>query len=179
MTSDPVFTVVVVTPAGILKFMAEPEFIGSVWWLRRAHVQGASANSVGVASLIVLAQALLEKFEYDEIVVEGAVRTTGAHPGRRSRAHRFFRRVRPSAAARGNGLPETIPAMTTLVHCGMVLLKAKRAIEALLESPVVIVELPTVADENMLIAELAKSGIDARSVSADLEAPSTVHERQG
>jgi hypothetical protein len=79
----------------------------------------------------------------------------------------------------GNGLPETIPAMTTLVHCGMVLLKAKRAIEALLESPVVIVELPTVADENMLIAELAKSGIDARSVSADLEAPSTVHERQG
>jgi hypothetical protein len=30
MTSDPVFTVVVVTPAGTLKFMAEPEFIGSV-----------------------------------------------------------------------------------------------------------------------------------------------------
>jgi hypothetical protein len=99
MTSDPVFTVVVVTPVGRLKFMAEPELIGSVWWLRRAHVQGARANSIGVANLMVLAQALMEKFGYDEIVVEGAVRTTGAHPGRRSRAHRFFRRVRSSSTA--------------------------------------------------------------------------------
>ena len=99
MTSDPVFTVVVITPVGRLKFMAEPEFIGSVWWLRRAHVQGASANSLGVANLICLAQALLEKFDYDEIVVEGSVRTTGAHPGRQSRAHRFSRHFRPVPAA--------------------------------------------------------------------------------
>jgi hypothetical protein len=79
----------------------------------------------------------------------------------------------------GNGLPETIPAMTTLVHCGMNLLKAKRAIEALLESPEVIVELPTVEDEDTLIAELAKSGIDAMSAPANPEARSTVYERQG
>ena len=62
-------------------------------------MQGASPNAIGVANLYVLAQALMGKFDYDEIIVEGAVRTTGAHPGRRSRARRFFRRVRPSAAA--------------------------------------------------------------------------------
>ena len=52
MTSDPVVTVVVVTPVGRLKFMAEPEVIGSVWWLRRVHVEGARPNAVGIANLI-------------------------------------------------------------------------------------------------------------------------------
>jgi len=107
MTSDPVFTVVAVTPVGRLKFMAEPELIGSVWWLRGAHIQGARPNAIGVANLHVLAQALLEKFEYDEFIVEGAIRTTGAHPGRRPRTLRFARVVRPSPfEPAGERLPE-------------------------------------------------------------------------
>jgi hypothetical protein len=79
----------------------------------------------------------------------------------------------------GNGLPETIPAMTTLVHCGMDLLKAKRAIEALLENPEVIVDLPMVEDKNVLLTELARSGIEAAPVPSGRAVPAIVHEQPG
>ncbi|MEO8716329.1 MAG: hypothetical protein ABI369_15090 [Acetobacteraceae bacterium] len=98
MTSDPVVTVTVSTPGGTLRFMAEPEVQGSTLVLRRAHAQGARANAVGAGNLLVVAQALMERMDFDGLVVEGAIRTTGANPGRRPRIHRFARRVRPSPA---------------------------------------------------------------------------------
>jgi hypothetical protein len=47
------------------------------------HIQGATANAIGTSNLRVLADAVMEKMDYDAIEVEGAIRTTGAGPGRR------------------------------------------------------------------------------------------------
>jgi hypothetical protein len=104
LTSDPVVTVVVSTPDGTLKFMAEPEQQGSTLILHTTHVQDARANAMGHGNLMVLAQALMERMGFDGLVVEGAIRTTGANPGRRPRPLRFTRRVRP-APAPGPGAP--------------------------------------------------------------------------
>src|SRR3984885_4365666 len=94
MTSDPVVTVLVLTPDGKLKFMADPEQQGTTLILHGTHVQDGHANAIGAGKLMALAQALMERMDYDAPVVEGAVRTTGANPGRRQAPMRFTRRVR-------------------------------------------------------------------------------------
>jgi hypothetical protein len=99
MTSDPVVTVVVSTPGGTLRFMAEPEMSGSTLILRGVHVQDAWANAVGAGNLKVLARTVMERMDLDGLVVEGALRTTGASPGRRPGVLRFSRYVRPAPAA--------------------------------------------------------------------------------
>jgi hypothetical protein len=104
LTSDPVVTIVAHTPDGRLRFMAEPEMLGSTLVLRRVHLQDARANAVGVGNLKRLARLAMERMDLDGLVVEGAVRTTGANPGRRPRAIRFTRHVRraPSAGPHGS-----------------------------------------------------------------------------
>ena len=99
MTDDPVLTLRVLTPAGQLTFMGEPVIEGRVMVAKAVHVQDGTPNSVGAGSLLVLARVLMERMELDEFVVEGALRTTGANPGRRPRAFRFSRRVRSAPAA--------------------------------------------------------------------------------
>jgi len=102
MTVDPVVTVLVSTPDGPLEFMAEPEAHGTTLVLHRLHVQSVR-QAVGAANLMVLARALLEEMGFDEFVVEGAIRTTGANPGHRPRTLRFSRRVRAAAVGRSPG----------------------------------------------------------------------------
>jgi hypothetical protein len=94
MTDDPVVTISVATPAGLLQFAAEPVVVEGVLVLQRTHGQGLTANSVGAGNLMVIAQALMGGMEFDGLVVEGALRTTGANPGHRPRVLRFTRRVR-------------------------------------------------------------------------------------
>jgi hypothetical protein len=53
--------------------------------------EDVNPNEVGVRNLRQLARAIMEIGGYDEIIVEGAVRTTGAHPGRRPHSIRFSR----------------------------------------------------------------------------------------
>jgi hypothetical protein len=53
--------------------------------------EGVNPNEVGVRNLRQLVRAIMEIAGYDEIVVEGAIRTTGAHPGRRPHSIRFSR----------------------------------------------------------------------------------------
>lgn len=101
MTDDPVVTLRVSTPAGLLTFTAEPEAAGATLVLRGTHVQDASANAIGVGNLMLIAQAVMEGMGFDGLVVEGAVRTTGANPGRRPRTFRFVRSVRVEIAAGG------------------------------------------------------------------------------
>jgi NADH dehydrogenase FAD-containing subunit len=96
MTDDPVVTLLVQTPAGQLTFTAEPVENGDTLVARGTHVQDASTNAIGTANLMVIAQALMERMGYDGLVVEGALRTTGANPGRRPRPIRFTRHVRPA-----------------------------------------------------------------------------------
>lgn len=99
VTSDPVVTIAVFTPAGTIKFMAEPAMAGRTLTLHGLHVQDLQSNAVGAANLMVLADAVMEGMEIDGLVIEGALRTTGANPGRKPRILRFTRRVR--SAPRG------------------------------------------------------------------------------
>ena len=98
-TSGPVVTAVVGTPGGPLRFMAEPRMDGNTLVLIGLHTFGdrMRPNSVGVANLRVVADMVMERMGFDGIVVEGAVRTTGASPGHRKGRVRFARRLRPDA----------------------------------------------------------------------------------
>jgi putative transcriptional regulator len=64
--------------------------------------------------------------------------------------------------------PRTIEATLALARCGLSMLRAKRATEALLEDRRVFVELPTVEDIQALIAELGACGIHATCVQPGL-----------
>ena len=64
--------------------------------------------------------------------------------------------------------------MRSLVRRGMALPDAKRAIEALLIDRQVTVALPKVSDLNLLIAELAESGISATFMAAETPKSSRV-----
>jgi len=94
MTDHPVVTVRVLTPVGPLRFMAEPVMQGRTMLLKRLHVQDPSRNAVGMANLTLIARVVMERMDLDGLVIEGAVRSTGANPGHRPRGVRFTRRVR-------------------------------------------------------------------------------------
>jgi hypothetical protein len=99
LTSDPVVTVLVSTPGGTLRFMAEAGMQGTTLVLRAVHAQDAHPNAVGTANLRVIARALMERLDIDGLIVEGAVRTSGANPGRRPRPVRFTRGLGPPPRA--------------------------------------------------------------------------------
>jgi len=92
-TSDPVVTAKVRVPGGTLVFMGEPEEVGRTLVVRGMHVQseGVGPNGVGIHNLRLIAAIVMERLGYDEIRVEGEVRTTGANPGRRPDVLRFAR----------------------------------------------------------------------------------------
>jgi hypothetical protein len=100
LTDHPVVTIVVQTPDGALRIMGDLELDGSTMTLLGVHVQGAQANAVGAGNLKLLARLVIERMELDELVVEGAARTTGASPGRRPRVLRFTRDLRSAPLAR-------------------------------------------------------------------------------
>lgn len=105
MTDSPVVTLLVTTPIGELAFVAEPvtEDDGKTLRLRGTHVQGAHRGAVGVSNLSLIAQAVMGGMAFDELVVEGAVRTSGARPGHRPRDFRFSRRLFPPAPRGSRG----------------------------------------------------------------------------
>src|SRR3954447_26688621 len=83
-TSGPVLTVEIAVPASRLLAMAEPLVVGPTLILRGFHMhgEGLGPHDIGLANLRVLAAVVLERMDLDELVVEGAARTTGANPGR-------------------------------------------------------------------------------------------------
>jgi putative transcriptional regulator len=64
--------------------------------------------------------------------------------------------------------PRTIDATHALARRGMTMLRAKRAIESLVEKGRVFVDLPTVEDTSALTADLGKAGIAAAWIQPDL-----------
>jgi putative transcriptional regulator len=64
--------------------------------------------------------------------------------------------------------PRTIDPILALARRGMTMLRAKRAIEALIEKGREFVQLPVVEDVNGLTADLAKAGIDAVWIQPDI-----------
>ncbi|MFL5283299.1 MAG: hypothetical protein ACJ8AW_20480 [Rhodopila sp.] len=94
MTAQPVVTVRVLTPLGALRFMAKPVMQGATMLLKGLHVQHLSRNAVGMAKLTLIARLVMERMDLDGLVIEGAVRATGANPGHQPRGIRFTRRIR-------------------------------------------------------------------------------------
>jgi hypothetical protein len=88
-----VATVKVSVGGAALFIMGEIREDGKRLVLGGVHVssEGVNPNEVGVPNLRQVARAIMEIGGYDEIVVEGAVRTTGAHPGHRPGTVRFSR----------------------------------------------------------------------------------------
>lgn len=92
-TAESVVTIKVTVPGGVLIFMGEPVEIGRTLVVRGAHVEsrGVGPNGVGNYNLRLVAEVVMEEMDYDEILVEGEVRTTGANPGRRPGVIRYTR----------------------------------------------------------------------------------------
>lgn len=67
----------------------------------------------------------------------------------------------------GDSIPQTVDGTLSLARRGLTLLKAKRAIEALVEDRRVVVDLPMVEDPKILAAELAEAGVTAELAAAE------------
>jgi hypothetical protein len=96
-TDDPVVAAIFETPAGRIFAMADVTREGRALILRGLHMHSDGPNLAGPANLRQLAELVLERMDYDDLIIEGAIRTTGAGPGRRPRRIRFTRRSRDSA----------------------------------------------------------------------------------
>jgi hypothetical protein len=104
LSEGQVATMRVATPAGDLLVMGEPaqDITGNALRVRAVHTNGAAgtplaAKSIGLANLLVIGQAFLVEFGYEQLILEGAVRTSGKRQGARPRAIRFTRRPEPPA----------------------------------------------------------------------------------
>jgi hypothetical protein len=102
MSHGEVATMRITTPAGDLLVMGEPkqDVTGGVLRVARVHANGeagsdVAANSIGLANLQVIGQAFLEAFGYEQLVLEGAIRTSGKRKGTRPRAVRFTHHPEP------------------------------------------------------------------------------------
>ena len=62
-TDDPVVTIAITTPVGVLKVMAEVEECGTVLLLKGTHAQAEAVNMVGVSNLRPIAQVVTERLE--------------------------------------------------------------------------------------------------------------------
>lgn len=96
-SAGPVATLAIETPAGTLFVMGEPRMEGRILHTGAIHVHGVGIgpNDIGPAALRCLVDAVLTELDCDGLVVEGAVRTTGANPGSRTRPIRLARRTCP------------------------------------------------------------------------------------
>jgi hypothetical protein len=92
-----VVTLEVLTPAGIVAIMGEPEDVDRTLLVRGVHMHADRAHQIGTANLGVIAQALMQRYDYDEIVITGARRESGRRAGRFPREIRYRRRAEPAA----------------------------------------------------------------------------------
>lgn len=67
---------------------------GSTLTLRGTHVDGPGANLLGPATLKAVVRRMMEIADVETVVIEGAIRTTGAGPGRIPYPIRFRRSAR-------------------------------------------------------------------------------------
>lgn len=91
LTAGSIATLLVRTPWGEIRIMGEIVEVGGRLHARGVHVSGVGPNRLGTAGLATIARAFAEVFDVDEILVEGAARTSGASPGRRPRPFRWHR----------------------------------------------------------------------------------------
>ena len=99
LTDGAIATVRILTPSGELLVMAEAKQNERELVLRRLHIQAETLgpNDLGPARLRQLVRGVMERMDFDAIIIEGAARTSGARRGRVPRALRFTRRI-PAAS---------------------------------------------------------------------------------
>ena len=78
-------------PEGLIEVMARVELCGKSIILKEFHIQGLKANRLGAARLKAIGRHVLETLDYDQLIIEGGRRTTGASKGRRPKQIRIKR----------------------------------------------------------------------------------------
>lgn len=83
------------TSVGAIEVLAEIALDGRHLTLGGLHVYGINvdANDLGTSGIRRIVREIMEDLNVDQITIEGAVRTTGAGPGRIPRSLRFTRKV--------------------------------------------------------------------------------------
>ena len=101
---DDVVLARVETSVGTLDVLTEVTLVERKLVLSRLHVYGVNVdpNALGLVRVRHLVQEIMEDLDVDEITIEGAVRVTGAGPGRTPRRVRFTRKVSPDEQAEGD-----------------------------------------------------------------------------
>jgi hypothetical protein len=89
------------TSVGTLDVLTEVTLVERKLVLSGLHVYGVNVdpNALGLVRVRHLVQEIMEDLDVDEITIEGAVRVTGAGPGRTPRRVRFTRKVSPDEQA--------------------------------------------------------------------------------
>jgi hypothetical protein len=83
------------TSVGTIEILAEIALDGRHLKLGGLHVSGINvdANDLGIRGIRRIVREVMEDLNVDQITIEGAVRSTGAGPGRTPRRLRFTRKV--------------------------------------------------------------------------------------
>jgi len=87
----PEIVVVVATPIGDLRLLANASISNRALRLDHAHVEGLKPGALGRAGLNAIGRKLMELADVDEIIIQGSTRTTGRNPGTAPRPIRFPR----------------------------------------------------------------------------------------
>ncbi|BDA83842.1 hypothetical protein Sa4125_13840 [Aureimonas sp. SA4125] len=100
LSEDPIFLIQVITPLGTLDLMAEVRVLPRSIEVHGLHVGGNAETRWGWSTLRRIGRLIAERLDVDEINLHGAIRTTGANPGRRPRSWRIARASEPSPGTR-------------------------------------------------------------------------------
>jgi hypothetical protein len=85
-----VWTITIMVPGAMIELMGEVSDEASRLVAKEVHIQVTGTTPVLTrGNMKVIAQKIMEKMGYDSIIIEGAVRTSGARPGNRPRQFRF------------------------------------------------------------------------------------------
>lgn len=91
-----IVTLEALTPAGIVVMMGEPVDVGRMLVVRGVHIHSDPLHRVGTGNLGVVVQALMQRYDYDEVVITGARRESGRRAGQFPREIRYRRRPEPA-----------------------------------------------------------------------------------
>jgi hypothetical protein len=83
------------TSVGTIEILAEIALDGRHLTLGGLHIYGINvdANDLGIGGIRRVVREVMEELNVDQITIEGAVRVTGAGPGRTPRRLRFTRKI--------------------------------------------------------------------------------------
>ncbi len=94
-SEDPSLIVKIKTPDGDLDLLGEVEMYDNHIIARRVHIQGGGKGTMGWSKVREIGRLTAEKLDVEYIEIHGAVRSTGANPGRQPRKIRLSSPLKP------------------------------------------------------------------------------------